>query len=477
MGAPQQVLASLGAAFSPLQITGLKLWLDATVGTNQTVGGVAAVADADPVGEWLDQSGNGNHVAQATSTKRGTLKLVIQNSKSVVRFDAVDDFLAIASMVTFPSKRGTIFVVCQSSNLSAKTILGTFPAGSPSWQWTLTNAVGNRPIAWYDDVSVLNIEADSAQSLVWNVHCVTRDSNTNLAYRRNGVAQAGSTIADNQPNSAAMSLGGNTAGGEVFPGDFAEILLYDAALTAPQIAQVEAYLTAKWMPVPRQIAGLKLWLNPDVGVLQTSGGAAAVADADPVGEWQDQSGLLNHAGQVTSTKRGTLKLATQNGKNTVLFDGVDDFLATPSVAHGIGTGDFWWIGAVKAPATGETAMFSIPTTAPAFYISSLKLRAWWGAYLNFDTTLTADGFYVIEVMRTSGTIKGYINGAQEATTHAVAMSMADGIAGIGSETPGGSATFNSNMGQQLFYAGSPTAQQRAALINYLGAYYGVTVTP
>ena len=58
----------------------------------------------------------------------------------------------------------------------------------------------------------------------------------------------------------------------------------------------------------------------------------AAADADPVGAWDDTAGLHNLT-QATGTKRGTLKLAQQNGLPAVRFDGVDDFLAAGAFAQ------------------------------------------------------------------------------------------------------------------------------------------------
>lgn len=68
------------------------------------------------------------------------------------------------------------------------------------------------------------------------------------------------------------------------------------------------------------------WLKADAGTFQTSGGSAAVADGDPVGEWQDQSGNGRHPTQTTADNRPLLKLAQQNSLPSVRFDGSNDYL-------------------------------------------------------------------------------------------------------------------------------------------------------
>lgn len=86
------------------------------------------------------------------------------------------------------------------------------------------------------------------------------------------------------------------------------------------------------MPPPS--TGLQLWLEADAGTFQTSGGAAATADGDPVGEWQDQSGNGRHFGQTTAGLRPTLRLNVRNGLPSIRPDGFDDYLTTASTLTG-----------------------------------------------------------------------------------------------------------------------------------------------
>jgi hypothetical protein len=78
---------------------------------------------------------------------------------------------------------------------------------------------------------------------------------------------------------------------------------------------------------PRSIAGLQLWL--DAGLSNKWQDSArttpAVANADPVGAWDDLSGKGFHATQVTDSQRATLTIPGIGGVSTLAF-ATDDYL-------------------------------------------------------------------------------------------------------------------------------------------------------
>lgn len=73
--------------------------------------------------------------------------------------------------------------------------------------------------------------------------------------------------------------------------------------------------------------GLVLWLTSEAGLCQDVEAARkAAADGDPVALWRDQSGRGHDVRQTEDSQRPTLRLAVQNGRPVLRFDGVDDFL-------------------------------------------------------------------------------------------------------------------------------------------------------
>lgn len=81
---------------------------------------------------------------------------------------------------------------------------------------------------------------------------------------------------------------------------------------------------------PRSISGLAAWWDAaDASTLfqNAAGTTPATANNDPVGYVRDKGPSGYHMTQpVSDTRRPLLRVASQNGRNALLFDGIDDFL-------------------------------------------------------------------------------------------------------------------------------------------------------
>ena len=78
---------------------------------------------------------------------------------------------------------------------------------------------------------------------------------------------------------------------------------------------------------PLSITGLQFWVDAsDYTTLYQDSGLTtrAINDGDVIGGWSDKSGNGRNALQTDGTKKPLLKLAIQNGRNVVRFDGVND---------------------------------------------------------------------------------------------------------------------------------------------------------
>ena len=242
------------AAFSPLDIAGIQLWLKADAGLWQDAAMTTpAVADTDPVGGWADQSGNANHATQATAGNRPLLKLAIQNGRPVVRFDGTDDWLGLPN-AAMPVQNHTVFaVVNATSNAGSKIIIARSYNYGAFYLCVLANNHPTGPrklrLAVNDGLLTGTANADGTPALV-----VGRYDSANNKIFVNGAdeqtaANAAGAINYNANDGATVGVlydSNLSLFAAYMSGDVAELLLYNSALSTANRQAVEAYLNSRW---------------------------------------------------------------------------------------------------------------------------------------------------------------------------------------------------------------------------------------
>jgi hypothetical protein len=237
--APAATVDQAGGAFSPDDIAGLEVWLDA-----DAIGG----ADGDPVTTWANL-GSG---ADATSSTGQTLQTNEQNGLPGVLFDGTDDFFSLA--LAADASR-TFFVVARQSSLVGRAVwgltssvnggVGTNGSGAYLWASPATGLGGLSTTA-----SIVTARLNSATSLDGYVDS---GSATNLDPA-------------NQVTTETTFQIGARASSSFWNGYVFEFLVYDSALSDTDLDDVRTYLTEKWLNAPQTI----------------SGGVASEADSAPV---------------------------------------------------------------------------------------------------------------------------------------------------------------------------------------------------
>jgi hypothetical protein len=240
---------AFAAPFVPTDISGLRLWLDATTGLfDATTGGSAVTTDASEVARWEDQSGNAYHVTQGTSANRPVLKTSILNGKNVLRFDGSNDLLSNGSnfAISGGSNR-SVFTVFNRATTALSIIVGwgdTGPTAGASSQYSseyflrfTSTTKGYTNQSGIDD---------------WIIWSVIGNGDTLADYDAffNGgsVATPNSTLNNSTTiNTTAnpLYIGRGPATGSA-NGDLAELLIYDSALSTSDREAVRDYLNAKW---------------------------------------------------------------------------------------------------------------------------------------------------------------------------------------------------------------------------------------
>lgn len=230
--------------FTPKHISGLQLWLRADKGTFQdSAKTTAAVSDADVIGAWADQSGNGNDVLQATTVDKPTLRLSVTNGRSVIRFDGVTDFLSFADVFS-SLVAAEIFVIIK---------IDADPPGdvAQSGLWALGSAAQNAHYPFTDGV-IFGTFGTTARK-------TTGDPATNLAvFNAYNIVSTTSEWTSSLNGTQHFTTGTNTVGFSTTPnigksfaagfldGDVGEIIMYNSKLSSANRALIENYLNNRW---------------------------------------------------------------------------------------------------------------------------------------------------------------------------------------------------------------------------------------
>lgn len=239
MDAARQLLLLGTTAWSPASISGLTSWHRADKDLFQSNGLTGpATADGDPVGGWVDQTGNGNHLQQGTGASRPILKLGVINGRNAVRFDGTDDYMlrnvqqtqgyTFAAVMRFSSVAGLIYLWHNGDAGTGHEFLS-----NANQLFIQNTSVGNQSDG-----------APGSDVAVWVVRRNVADG-TSLRKDAANVALVGAEPAMNLPLTL-MHIGSYTGGLFPFPGDLAELCIWNRRLTDAEVALVETYLNLRW---------------------------------------------------------------------------------------------------------------------------------------------------------------------------------------------------------------------------------------
>jgi hypothetical protein len=234
-------VASQASAFSPTDIAGCQLWLDADA--------ITGLTDGDPVATWSDQSGNSNDATQSTSGARPLYKTSIINGKPVLRFDGTDDCL-VQTYEDFQDDNYTVFIVSKTTNTT----------NGDNWYLSNTNSSTNYPFLLIGNstTTLCFLNRDDAQHVISiektnmtaNPYLLTtkRSASNSHSFYINGSLFSTDTTDIGTTTTDSYRIGANVMKGEVRYADcdIAEILIYDTALSDTDRAKVETYLNDKY---------------------------------------------------------------------------------------------------------------------------------------------------------------------------------------------------------------------------------------
>lgn len=212
------------STFDPTSIAGCKLWLDASDASTFTYSSGVVVS------QWNDKSGNANHFTQGTAANQPS-RSGTQNGLSSVVFDGSNDSMTGPDLNR--AQPYTVFMVAKkNTSVTVASMLTNSLGTLVLFPWT-TNW------SFYAGSSVVGtIAHDQA---IHTFSAVFNGASSNLYV---DAASGGSgNIGSQSLRAPTIGTGG---GGNAWPGDACELLVYDSALGTTDRQSVEAYLKAKW---------------------------------------------------------------------------------------------------------------------------------------------------------------------------------------------------------------------------------------
>jgi len=252
VGRISQYKAAGGEITDPTDIAGCRLWIDFSDATTLfTDAGSTPVANNDDrIYQANDKSGNEKHLSQPTEANRPTYKTNIQNGLSIGRLVNDRDTMGIPALGTALTKL-TLFTVTRKNEDSGNPFVFIFRSETnPICYLQITNTDHYVGFTTRDTESdVVNAIGSTARFNSFYLISGVANGITNTVYV-NGAQEATDTNAAYDTASDYNRIGvlGNYKINEInsYLGDYAEIIVYDSALSDEDRQSVETYLNNKW---------------------------------------------------------------------------------------------------------------------------------------------------------------------------------------------------------------------------------------
>jgi len=458
--------------FSPVDISGCALWLDAADQQSMTF------SSGTSVSVWKDKSGAANNMSLTSGT------VTYNSSTSAVNFpNGGNGIMTSVNSTAITASQSGVFVVCQATAL-------TTDFGYVFLCTNISTSPGDYSIRFLTTTTTL---------------CSTNhgDIGYGTAYYVNGTLG----VPSGSPNQTIPLLSGaniiyglfNASGttsfglsssyySRYFVGNIQEVIVYTGPLSSSQRQQVESYLAWKWglvsnlptVPVhpgktlpafsttfsPKSVSGLQLWLD--------AADTPTVIGTSPVTQWNDKSG--NDYNAYATASGNDLSLSTINGLQAIIYGGSSYFIA--SLTSGA-TAPFSVFVVENQTSTNRP----IYTTATSMGESGLFLNYGGTDYLSVgntyvtrSSTITTNQTYILSIVSTSvngGTVTLYTNGTSYMTATTLGNFTWTSLL-IGRRSYGaGQENFTGKFGEFIIFNSAVSTSQRQQVEGYLAWKWGL----
>lgn len=218
--------------FRPDQIPGLSLWLDAADAATITL-------DSGAVSRWDDKSGNGRNLTQSNPSNRPGWSI-----GDGIEFTAASHQLTNSTSVNIVTNM-TAFVAFRCTNVAAYATTAGNDVFANHGGWAMQTVSSGFWGRFATTKSGVGTRAFTAISQIKTTDRIFRvaASATDIRAR-----VTGATIQEATAAATTGGSGGTTTVGAFPRGNMVvrEVIFYPFAMTDPQIAEIERYLSQKW---------------------------------------------------------------------------------------------------------------------------------------------------------------------------------------------------------------------------------------
>lgn len=289
-----------GAAFDPSSIAGLQFWLDAADGStlfqDEEVT-IPAESDGDPVGCWRDKSGSDWHltspngISGGNDTNRPSLETNQINGLPVVQMNGVNHFIRqVGGDISISGTSKTIFIAGKRTSFvgANEALLSLVSDGQNDFdnEQSLVIAHSTNGTDLSDSRNELVLvdcaNPGNGNAFVYTTQYTGTDQTAWMNGQLGGIPGAQTLTSTGTLSIERISLGfrqqaSNDNIGNPNSFGYAEVLIYDGALSIQDRQAVENYLMEKWGVTP----GVQLIAPTNVSASLQSGPSIQITWTDP----------------------------------------------------------------------------------------------------------------------------------------------------------------------------------------------------
>jgi len=210
------------------------------------------IASGSDIVSTYNKSGNGNNISQSVSGNRPKTGIVTQNGLNIASFTAASTQFLNFAFNTPVNVPFTVFVVGKSD--STVTAIQSFigrQTATTAGRWVLRRELSGGLFNTFGFGSGgLSSQAAFTSNDNANIHTVTLGDNIAITYRVNNTLSDWSPVAragyDNAVATPLVLGASNEVGISPLEGWIAEVIIYDAILSAEEIVQINEYLSTEY---------------------------------------------------------------------------------------------------------------------------------------------------------------------------------------------------------------------------------------